>query len=88
MNILYPLDQRLTIFRHENYSFVAVRHLGRIEIANSYLLFEVVGLLISCLNQSVDFLEWPECDKVLTTRLAAYVQHSNNPGWGLKTLSQ
>lgn len=67
---------RLTILSHESYSFVATRHLRRIEIYNYNVIYDVVDLLLACLNHPTDLIEWTEYDGVLATRLITYIQRN------------
>lgn len=82
------LGRRLTILSHESYSFVATRHLRRVKINNRNLLSEVMDLLLACLHHSIDFVEWTECDDVLMTNLAMYIQSAHGARSTFRLLSE
>lgn len=75
---------------HKDYSFVTVRHLRRVEINDPFLLLSVVLLLISHLNvdESLDSIEWSECDELLSSGISVYFRRSGNTGWGFEILSR
>lgn len=72
----------------EDYSFVAMRCLRRIVISNNELLYELVSLLMSCLNHSSSFIDWVESDETMATQLSAYIQRNKSAGWAYKFLHQ
>lgn len=71
---------------HDNYSFVTVRLLRRVEIGDHFLLLNVVLLLITRLRTSLDSIEWPEYDELLSSGLLTYFRRSGNTGQGFSTL--
>ena len=58
----------------KDHSFVAIRHLRRLEIKQPWLLLEVVRQVMIRLDHSADFLEWTEFDELLAARLSTYIQ--------------
>ena len=70
---------------HKDHSFVAMRHLRRLEIEDSWLLAEVIQQVMICLDHPGDFLEWTEFDEVLAARLSTYIQRTNG-GWDSEAL--
>lgn len=60
------------MLRHEDYSFVVVRCLRRIDKTSS---LTVLNLLVECLDPSLDLVEWTECDELLKTMILRFDQH-------------
>lgn len=58
LDIRQTCNKGLTTHSHENYSYVAVRHLRRLETGDAFLLSDVLHLLLSSLNLPGDFIEW------------------------------
>lgn len=72
--------------RHEDYSFIVVRHLRRIPNGSNVLLTLIIDLLLRHLSDMTHFIEWTECDELLATHFAIYTRLTMSPGWILRDI--
>ena len=70
----------------KDYSFVAMRHLRRLEIGDPWLLTEVISQVVVCLRRPGDFLEWTEVDEIFAARLSTYIQRMSCGGQAFEAL--
>lgn len=84
----YSYDLKLTVLSDEDYSFVAVRHLRRVEIGNPGVLYEAINLLMDCLDYPTGIIEWTECDELLMMHLPSFMSRISDAGWVFEMLSR
>ena len=70
----------------KDYSFVAMRHLRRLEIEDPWLLTEIIHQVMICLDQPGDYVEWTEFDEILSARLSTYIQSTGSGEWAFEAL--